>query len=171
MNVTTTIIGLFFLALFIVPIFIFSRQGKNKGKKYEKDFFSEVSINNLRISDKDFWKEHAIGIDTDQNKIIYIDWSGSEKVSYIFSLKDIKVFEPVPGFSEQHKRNFNLTKAPRLGLRFVFLESARAEINVTFHIAGLAQLNDEEIRLFKKWQSLISKKLDNRPVNDIKHTA
>jgi len=171
MELSTTIIGLLLLALFIFPIIMMSRSGKSKGKKFEKDFFSEVSINKLKISDKDLWSESAIGIDTEKDQMIYIDWSGSQKVSNIFELKSVKVFEPIPSFAEQNKKNFNITKVSKLGLRFSFKEAVKPDINITFYIAGLGQITDEEINLFKKWQSVIKKKLDTKAIDDIKHTA
>lgn len=171
MDISTTIIGLLILALFVVPVIIISRAGKGKGKKFEKDFFSEVSRNDMKITDKDFWNEYAIGIDTSTNKIIYLDWSGHDRTSTIFDLKDVKVFETTPGQAERSRKNFNYKNIGRLALRFQFRESARPDVNITFYIAGFGQITDNEIALFNKWASLIRMKSDTKANDDVRHTA
>src|SRR5665648_110141 len=131
MDLSTTIIGLMILSLFILPVILIARAGKSKGKKFEKDFFSEVSRNELKISEKDIWNEFAIGIDTSRNQIIYLDWSGPDRINIIFDLKDVKVFESMPSYGEQNKKNFKYKNVDRLGLRFHFKESVKPDVNIT----------------------------------------
>jgi len=171
MDLSTTIIGLLILTLFILPVILISRSGKSKGKKFEKDFFSEVSINELKISEKDFWDEFAIGIDTSRNKIIYLDWSGPDRINIIFDLNDVKAFETIPGYRELNKKNFNYKNVNRLGLRFHFKESVKPDVNITFYIAGFGQITDDEIKLFKKWLDIIRNNIDTKSIDDFRHTA
>ena len=171
MDLSTSIIGLLILAIFILPVILISRAGKGKGKKFEKDLFSEASKNELIISEKAFWNEYAIGIDTSNNKIIYLDWSGPERINIIFDLKDVKVFEPVPSYGEMNKKNFNYKKVERLGLRFCFKDSVKPDVNITFYIAGIGQQSDDEVKLFKKWSGIIRGKMDSKPIGNLRNSA
>ena len=162
MDLSITIIGLLLLALFIFPVILISRSGKSKMKKFEKDFFSEVSRNELNISEKDFCNEFAIGIDTSKNKIIYLDWSGPERIDCIFELKDVKIFESEPSLGKRNKKNFSYKKVERLGLRFCFKDSAKRDVNITFYIAGIGQQIDYQVKLFEKWSKIIRDKMDFR---------
>ena len=171
MELSTTIIGLLLLALFIFPVILISRSEKSKGKKSEKELFSESSKNELIISEKDLWDEQAIGIDTAKNKIIYLDWSGTERIDYIFELKDVKIFESEPSLEERNKKNFSYKKVERLGLRFCFKDSAKRDANITFYIAGIGQKFDDQVKLFEKWSKIIRDKMDFRPVGNLRNSA
>jgi len=171
MDLSTTIIGLLLMALFLLPVILISRAGRSKRVNFEKVFFSEVSRNKLNISEKDFFNEFAIGIDTSRNKIIYLDWRGWDMVNLIFDLKDVKVFESVPSYGEQKKKNFNYKNVDRLGLRFHFKEFAKPDVNITFYIAGFGRITDDEVKLFTKWLGIIRKKLDTKSLGDFRHSA
>ena len=171
MDLLTTIIGLLILALFVFPIVLISRSGRGRTKKFEKDFFSEVSRNGLNISEKSFWNEHALGIDLSANRIIYLDWSGQERVDVIFDLKELKSFEPIPGFAEMNKKNFSFKKVGKLGLKFHFRNSAVNDVFVPFYIPGFGQIGDSEINLFEKWSKLIKFKLDEGHLDNLKNYA
>ncbi len=76
-----------------LPIVLISRSGMSKGRKFEKEFFSESSRNKLEISDKSIWDNQAIGIDSTKNRILYLDWNDYDRVDHIFELKELKVFD------------------------------------------------------------------------------
>jgi len=171
MDLSTTIIGLLLLALFIFPVILISRSGKSKGKKFEKELFSESSKNELIISDKALWDEQAIGIDTAKNKIIYLDWNGPERINYIFELKDVKIFETEPSLSERNKKSFSYKKVERLGLKFSFKDSNKQDINITFYIAGIGQQIDDQVKLFEKWSKVIGDKMDFKPIGNLRDSA
>jgi hypothetical protein len=171
MDLSTTIIGLLLLSLFVVPIVLISRSGKSKAKRFEKELFSESSMNELMISEKTLWDEQAIGIDTAKNKIIYLNWSGPERIIYIFELKDVKIFETEPGFGERNKKNFSYKKSERLGLKFSFKDSVRQEINIIFFTPGIAQRTDDQVKMFEKWSKIIKDQLDVKPIGNLRDTA
>lgn len=171
MDLSSTIIGLLLLALFILPVIILSRSGKSKGKKFENEFFSESSKNELIISEKSFWDEHAIGIDIEKNKVIYFDWSGPERIDYIIELKDVKVFESEPSLGERDKKNFSYKKVERLCLRFGFKDSARRDVKIIFYIVGIGQEIDDQFKLFEKWSKIIKDKMDFKSVGNLKKLA
>ena len=171
MDLSTTIIGLLLMALFLLPIVFIARTSRGKGRKYEKELFSEVSLNHLTISEKDMWNEYAIGIDESNKRIIYIDWSGSESVTTVFNLNDVKTFTSVPHPKNIKDKNLKYYKnAGRLGLRFTFKESAAKELYITFFLPGFGQLSEEDVKLFEKWTAIVEKNIVARPVN-IKRTS
>ncbi|HUX95074.1 MAG TPA: hypothetical protein VMV47_05015 [Bacteroidales bacterium] len=170
MDLSTTIIGLLLLALFILPVILISRAGKSKVKEFEKEFFSESSKNLLTISDKEFWDDKAIGIDTINNKILYLDWNDYDRVEHILELKELKVFESEPGFEERNKKNFSYKKVNKLGLKFKFKDPSRSDISIMFFANGMGHITDEKVKMFEKWSGIIRKRMDFKSI-DFKHTA
>ena len=171
MDISTTIIGLLVLTIFILPVILISRSGKSKKKQFEKDFFSQASMNELKISDKDFWSEYAIGIDSLNSKILYLDWSKPERSNVIFDLKDVKVFEPFPGFKEREKPNFNYNTTQRLGMKFSFKNPAVKSISIIFYFPGFGKMSDHDIRLFEKWTEIVRRNMDTKTINDLRNSA
>jgi hypothetical protein len=171
MDTSTAIIGTLILALFLLPVFIIARSGRRKMTRFEREFFSEASRNELNISEKDVYNEIAIGIDTSRNTILLLNWSGPERTTSVFNLKDVGVFESNPGYAEFKKPGFNFKKVEKLGFKFQFTDSIRPEINIVFYTAGFGQLRDAEVRLFSKWVEIIRKKMSSKSVHDLKHSA
>ena len=167
----TTIIGLIMLSLFILPVLIIARSGRNKGKRHEKDFFTYVSRNDLKISEKDFWDDYAIGIDKSQNTIIYISWDGPEKVHTVFKLKDVRNFETIPDYSQLNRKDFSYNNVRRLGFRFQFRDAASQELTITFYISEFGQITDNQIRLFKKWSVIIRDGMSDKQADNFRHSA
>lgn len=170
MELSTTIIGLLILAIFVLPVILIARSGKGKSKRFEKEFFSETSRNALKISEKDFWNSYALGIDISQNKIMHVNWDGAERIVTIFSLNDIKNVESYPVQSVINKKDFDFKKAEGLSLRISFKDPSRKDINIAFFIPGFGQISDKEIKLFEKWSKIIRKVTDSK-FDNIKHSA
>ena len=171
MDLSSTIIGLLMLSLFIIPVILLSRAGKAKGKKFEKEFFSEVSRMELNISEKDFWNEYAIGIDKSKNHILYMDWSESETKVKLIDLKEVKVIESSPGFKEMNKKGFVYKKGQRLAIKLCHKDNSRMDINILFFVPGFGEQSDKDVKLFEKWLKLIMAGLDTRSADDLKHSA
>lgn len=171
MELSTTIIGMLMLIFFILPVVIIARAGQGKKKRYEKDFFSYVSKNGLKISEKDFWDDYAIGIDISKNLIIYLNWSSPEKTVTVINLKEVKVFETFPDYREMNKKNFNYEKVGRLSLRFIFKESVQREVNITFFIAEFGHISESQIKMFRKWTEIIRNYVTTNQVDDFRFTA
>ncbi len=171
MDLSSTIIGLLMLSIFIIPVILLSRAGKAKGKKYEKEFFSEVSRMKLNISEKDFWNESAIGIDKAKNLIIYMDWSEPETRVRVIEMKDVKAIEPTPGFKEMNKKGFNYSKGQRLAIKLCYKDSSRMDINLLFFVPGFGEQSDKDVKLFEKWLKLIIPGIDTRSADNLKHSA
>jgi len=110
MNLSTTIIGLLVMSIFIVPVLLLTRSGKRKAKQFERDFFSVVSRNKLLISEKSFWSDYAIGVDSSKNIIIYMDKSGPEMIDKIISISDVKDFYTFPGKKKGRKKILTIIK-------------------------------------------------------------
>lgn len=171
MDLSSTIIGVLMLSLFIIPVILLTRAGKAKGKKFEKEFFSEVSRMELNISEKDFWNEYAIGIDKSKKRILYMDWSVPETRVLIIDIKDVKTIEPTPGFKEMNKKGFNYSKGQRLAIKLCHKDNSRMDINILFFVPGFGEQSDNDVKLFEKWLKLIMAGIDSRSADNLKHSA
>ena len=161
MNIATTIIGLALLGLFILPVIFISKSGRGKEKRLLKEVLAEASKNELIITESDSWNESALGIDEKNDKIIYIDESGTEKINTIFSLKDVKSFKTIPDFKTKKRQNSNYKNEKKLSLSFIFMDPAKSDINITFYIAGFGKMTDAEQLLFEKWSAVILKNIES----------
>lgn len=157
MDSTTTIIGLAILALFILPVVLISRSNKKKGSKFDKELISVGIANGIDISDKDVIGEYGAGLDTASNTLLFINWSGREKVVTFFSLKEVKAFDTVPSSNEMKKPTFDIKKAERLGFRFQFNNSQRPEFSIVFYTMGFGKLSESELNFFLKWSAIVRK--------------
>ena len=156
MNTSSTIIGVVLLALFIIPIVLISRSSRKKRNRLNDEILEIAQKHDLKISDSNTWNESALAIDEEKNKIIFIDETHGEKEVKIFGTKELRSFRTIPDIHKD--KSIDLRKEARLGLSFLFKESSKPEINITFYIAGFGELSKHEKQLFEKW----SEKIRNR---------
>lgn len=159
MDITTTIIGLLLLALFIVPVIFLSKSGKKKKTRLSKDIQSEASRNNLSLTKFDSWNESAIGIDDKNGKVIYIDESHADKDVRIFNLKDVKSFKTFPDLTNKSRQNTDYKKEPKISMGITFRDPSKSDLEITFYVPGFGKLKEEEKLLFEKWSEIIKKSL------------
>ncbi|MDP4221988.1 MAG: hypothetical protein Q8868_01635 [Bacteroidota bacterium] len=157
MSTSSTIIGLALLFLFILPVVVMARSGKAKKKRMLNDLMSEALKNSASITESDSWDDSALGLDTQNKKIVYIIEKGSDKKASIFSLSELKSFRTTPDMKNNNGQKPNLENANNMSLIFSFKDPAKSEINISFYIAGFGRMTKTEKDLFEKWSGLILK--------------
>ena len=151
MNITTTIIGLAILMLFIAPVILFMRNSKRKTGKLIDRIHAEALKSGLTIDESDSWNETAIGIDDKNGKVICVDISHGEEDIRIISLKDLKSVRCTPDVSLTNNKKTDYRKESRLSITFSFREASRSDYTITFFIAGFGSLSKKQEELFEKW--------------------
>ncbi len=157
-----TLIGIGLLCLFLLPVILISRSGKRKKSRLINDLMAEASKSGLFITESDSWDDSALGLDSKNKKIVYIDENGSEKKVNIFSLSEVKSFKTTPDISNNKGQKPNLDNSNNLSLIFSFKDPAKSEINISFYIVGFGKMTKAEKELFEKWSGLISKGFINK---------
>lgn len=92
MDITTTIIGLVMLGIFIVPVAIVSSRNKNNNNALLTELNYFATQNNCEISEHNINSQFAIGISTSGDKVFFIRKQGSDQDLFksLVPLKQIK---------------------------------------------------------------------------------
>ncbi|MBE0663519.1 MAG: hypothetical protein IH597_13760 [Bacteroidales bacterium] len=160
MDTTSIIIGLFFVALFIVPIWLIQRsQNKSKGT-LSKSFKQAASTQGLSISTSDFWANmYGIGVDEKSNKLLYLAHKpAGEKVMVV----DLNTLEKCSIERKTHQSGngkHQETVTDRLDLKLIHNDAMHTTYRLEFYEESTSlHMNGEQI-LLEKWQKIIGNKL------------
>ena len=156
MNISTTIIGLAVLSLFIIPVFIIAKTKKKKIESLKNDLLYEAKKAGITIADTDNWNDSILGIDEKNETIIYIDENRDEKEIRVFNINDVKSVRFFPDITKKNS-NPDYKKEPKLCISFFFKDPAKSEVNLEFFTAGFGELSKKEQNLFEKWTHKVKK--------------
>lgn len=160
MNISIFLMGVLFLAFFIVPVIYIHRAQKNKGKKFLKNFAELALKDSINISDCDMWNEsNCIGIDKTNGKIFVLHKTQEKEETIQIDLKSVSECKLSPTFRKvKGNKNGNITE--RIDLVFNFNDSSTEKVINFYNINGNASLADEQI-LAEKWLNKVSAYIKN----------
>ena len=158
MDLSSTIIGLVVLGLFLLPALIITKANKKKAQRLQNIIMEEAVKNELTITESDNWNEAAIGIDMKNDKIIFIDESQRENDVRIINLKDVRSVRTSPAIQNIRNQKKEHEKESQLSLSLLFKEPSRPEIDITFYVAGFGKLTKIERGRFEKWSKILGKR-------------
>lgn len=159
MSISTTIIGILLLALFIVPVIIISRTGRNKGKALLKELHSQAQTNGLEIGENDFWNDSVLGFDTGKGKVIYLSAADGRIKQLIFGLDEVRTITTIPDLSGRKRQDDIYKNGKKLGLVFSFTDKSRPDLEINFYVPGFGKMTESERQLFEKWAGIFSARL------------
>ncbi|HOM41471.1 MAG TPA: hypothetical protein P5320_08565 [Bacteroidales bacterium] len=154
MDLTSTIIGVTILILFLLPVYLINRVNKNKRIRLLKKLELQAKSENMNLTETDVWGDSVIGFDSEKGKMIYITEENGEERVFVFGKSDLKSFTTVPNLSRDDKLNEELKKGGRLSLIFSFIQKGRPDLCIDFHIPGFGKISDKDRELFFKWRNL-----------------
>jgi hypothetical protein len=156
MNITVTIIGFGFLALFIIPLVLISKAGKNKKKKFFRLLTSYAEENSDTITEYDHWKNSSIGIDSAKKRVYFI----SKKANRLIK-EDIKLSD----FSKCKLSGINLSNLnqPDTKIELVFkAKNSDNNVKIEFFDTSVDTfIVEDDLKLPEKWLNLVNTELDN----------
>lgn len=83
MDLTSTIIGVTILILFLLPVYLINRVNKNKRIRLLKKLELQAKSENMNLTETDVWGDSVIGFDSEKGKMIYItEENGEESVCF-----------------------------------------------------------------------------------------
>ncbi len=153
MDTTNTIIGIVFLLLILVPIYIINNNVK-KRKNQLLNTLNELSNDkNTKFSETDFWSNNS-GIGLKGNMLAYFRKGEDAQVNEVVDLKEVKKCSLV-----QLDKHGNVPKNSheinKLTLHLTLNNHKEISL-VFFHVDALNFIMGEEFRIAKKWQEIIS---------------
>ena len=154
MNLSILIICLALVGWFIIETVIYSGVG-NRNRKLLKNMRSDAKKNEITISEHDIWDKSAIGINDIKDKIIYIDSSGQERITTIFSLRDVKTFSTIPEITSKIGKYIDLNIETSLCLNFTFKDPLKKSLGIYIHREESGIIRDRDKERFLKWTRII----------------
>jgi len=161
MNFSLILIGVIFLAAFILPVVYIHRVQKNKGKNFLKHYMTLAEKNQVKIVENDMWdSSNCIGIDTVSKKILVLKKNDEGEESILIDLKEVDKCFASPTY-RSFKGNKNNKILERLDLVFTYKNSSKPENQINFFInSGNSTLSDQQV-LAEKWCGIVNKHLQH----------
>lgn len=162
MDLSSLIIGLVLMSLFVIPIFFLSRKKASKDKQLLSHFTNIAEQQELKISQNDIWsRNYFIGIDQDANKLIYIKKTNENDDKVLFGLKEVELcrVDNVIRTIKEGKYSSNVTD--RIDLKFKLKNSNAFEKTIEFYNAHGTEnvILTNELELAEKWAKVINHKV------------
>lgn len=89
MDIASLLIGLFFTAAFIIPIWLITRAAKVKEKKLKALFAKRSSELHLEIAEQEVWNEKMIGLDKVNKKVFFVNTRNEEGSETLIDLSHV----------------------------------------------------------------------------------
>jgi hypothetical protein len=160
MDTTSLIIGLFFVAIFIVPVWLIQRS-QNKGKGIlSKSFKQAASSNGLSISTSDFWANaYCIGFDEKNNKLLYLAHKPTGDNVVVVDLNTLEKCSIERKTHQSGTGKHQETVTDHLVLKLIHNDAMHTTDRLEFYdVATNLSMNGEQM-LLEKWQKIIGNKL------------
>lgn len=154
MDLTTIIIAIIGLSIFIVPVILDQRSKKKRSKGIEQEFLHSAKNQSLKITYYDVWRNStAIGINKTSGKIFFLKKEDGNDQKVLIDLAQVKKCS----ISKTSRGRKNSTD--QISLIFTFSKSDKPEQRLVFYRKDQDQTMQNEIELAEKWLSIINLKL------------
>ena len=151
MDLSSIIIGLVFLAMFVAPVIYLNRVSKQKRNVLGSIFDELCKKNGINADETDQWDTKMIGVDRVQQKLVFMN-KIDEVESKIIDLKTVKKCRVV----NVSKSVEGAALIERLELEFTFADKNKALELISFYQRNQSLQLENELVLIQKWQILIS---------------
>lgn len=155
MNITLFLMGMLFLAFFIVPVIYIHRAQKNKGKKLLKHFADLALKENIKITYSERWNENnCIGIDEVSGKIFILSKTEEKEETTQIDLKSATQCKLSPTYRKvKGNKNGNITE--RIDIVFSFNDGKPEKVVNFYNTNGNTTLSEEPV-IAEKWCNKIN---------------
>jgi hypothetical protein len=148
-DLTTIIIAVIGLSIFIIPVILDRLSEKKRSKGIETEFLALAKNQNVKISHYDVWRNsNAIGIDQNSKKVFFLKKQKESNQEILIDLAQVKKCRIVKTDSKNH-----------IGLTFTFSEAGKPETTLDFYSKNRDNNPDGEYKLAEKWLGIINLKL------------
>lgn len=162
MNIEIIAVNIIVTALVFVPYMLFIYIGQQDFRKINNEFRKMASKHALKIDIKDRWNLNAIGIDSDQQKLLFVQRRDNEFFISLINLSGIQKCEVchhselllVRGAKEQVLQTVELEFIQNNKEDKLILSLFNTEINMG---------QDYELKHAQKWNTIINNNLSLNP--------
>lgn len=158
----STKIGLWIIALIVLPFIIYYLYKKMKEMKFRKGFLVLSEREKVIISQKDLWKNcYAIGIDTDSKKLLYFNKRKDKERGTLIDLSEVERCRIVNTDRTVKNKNGNNKPTNRLELVFTFNNSGIPEKVLEFYNNTEFMPTVDDFSLIENWLQIVNSNLKN----------
>lgn len=159
----TIIMIVMVVLIFVVPSIWMYLSRINSEKQFKKKLFNFAESNNCTISELDFWKKSAIGIDKNLRKLFYIRITNSEEYKKKIDLTEIQKCRVLNASRSMNNKNGNFTAIDKLELIFTYRDKNKSEIALEFYNPIHDSLSlAGEVQLIEKWLRILDAELSHK---------
>lgn len=146
--------------IFVVPsVWMHINKLKNE-KQFRNMLFSLAVASNCTISEFDFWKNSAIGIDKAMHRLFYIRIAKSEELKKEINLSEIQKCRIINASRSMSVKNGNYTAIDRIELIFTYRDKNKPELGLEFYNSIHDSLTlTGEVQLVEKWAKIVEANL------------
>lgn len=162
MDITSSIIGIGLLLLFVIPIVLLNRRGKKTEQLFKNKLFSQAEKDSCEINEFEIWNNAAIGLDSNSSKLFFL-----KKVAYKDEYENMDLKEVSTCQLRNTNENFNSkdgqqTIIEKLELIFSFKGHGKDPKSIVLYDRDLDNLNlNGEVQIAQKWHGILTKELES----------
>lgn len=156
MDISTTIIGLILLALFVLPVFYAVKKGSASNKEILANFRAEAAKHGMNVTSHEQWNNRVIGLDQSNHKLLYSKTNEKHPKMILVDLTKVKKCETSEVNRQKKSANGGMEKViDSIHLAFTFHDPKQAEVKLEIFDASNDLSLDGEVQLTEKWAKLL----------------
>lgn len=157
MNLSTILIGLVLILLFLVPVIFLVRASSGSKRKFIKDLIDLAKSKNCSISEHDHWNNRIIGMDKDHRNLFYINKTTNNELTAVIDLTQVKHCEVVKKSRNTGKKANNLPVIQKLELVFSYIDNNKPDTSLDFFNSDFdSSFPEDEFKLAEKWAGIVN---------------
>lgn len=158
MKLSEHLITLLIILLCVLPFAWFMLIGKNRASKNKKAIRDLIKNDHLKMDNEEFWNQNFIGIDTVQNKLVFVTLKNEGSLIININLNDVKSCQ-INKISNDIKRDNKMeSELQKMTLEVTFI-SKKPNESLVFYDLDDNLSEDFEMRRAEKWQQLIASQI------------
>jgi hypothetical protein len=166
MDLVTVFIGVFFLAICMMPFILAARSNKKKDKKLLHSLADVAKLHNCTLSQQDFGKEIAIGLCENNNALIFFRQGKNKTTAEYVNLSEVKNCKLIHSSKTVPDKEGTHKSSETVGLSLSFIHKHKPNLILDFYKVEENYQLSGELKLAQKWVHIINGKI--KPVPQLK---
>ncbi|MGY8914781.1 MAG: hypothetical protein ACKVJF_06820, partial [Flavobacteriales bacterium] len=138
-----------------VPFFIIDFSGKSGIKQMRKLFKLELVKNNLKMTEQENWGNTFIGVDREQNKMLFMKFSEKEPSLHVIDLSKIQACEIESKIATVKTKIKKENILQKLNLKISPIDTRNPTITLNFYDSEGIYGEDFEMARAEKWKTIV----------------
>lgn len=158
MDTGTTLIGIGFILLMVLPFVAYYLVQKVKARRFVRHFFHSSASHNLSLDQNDTWRRnYAIGIDSGANQLFYLNKGKTPEQEAVIDLSKVAKCRVSNGIKSVKTDNGTKDFTDILGLAFTFSDPGKDEVILEFYDGSeLMSHPDGELEIAERWLATVN---------------